>query len=394
MATFFRILKDKPYLIKFAFSVGLSGAIYGIISRAITSSSPYMNQHADKTILFLLPILSNVAPIIGSILGGLMIDSKGRRDVVMGSDILILLGCFLTASILKPEIILMSRVLIGIGFGLSSVATPLYLMEVAPTEIRGSFASDDSPDPLPTLNALTRIYSPERALEEYNILRDMIDSIKANEVDIGNTFWRKVKSGFRTAGVGESLSAIATSMATLVVSLMFSPIQNSLGSSSIFFLNAGFALFGVILLYFILPETNGVRLERMDNGIQLAIIDNVMPEEHPQNEDMGLQEGPQNEDPELPMLSKHRINDDDDSSDGEGDCVAENGKAEESKKVKAKKPKKPKVTVSDAAAKIDADDLSAFLADITASYQGQQESAVSVGEDVQGVHGGEIRRCE
>uniref|UniRef100_A0A2N9EF61 Uncharacterized protein n=1 Tax=Fagus sylvatica TaxID=28930 RepID=A0A2N9EF61_FAGSY len=41
------------------------------------------------------------------------------------------------------------------------------------------------------------------------------------------------------------------------------------------------------------------------------------------------------------------------------------GKAEESKKVKAKKPKKPKVTVSDAAAKIDADDLSAFLADIT-----------------------------
>ncbi|GMY30821.1 DUF2359 domain-containing protein [Fagus crenata] len=92
--------------------------------------------------------------------------------------------------------------------------------------------------------------------------------------------------------------------------------------------------------------------------------------------------------------SKHRINDDDDSSDGEGDHVAENGKAEESKKVKAKKPKKPKVTVSNVAAKIDADDLLAFLADITALYQGQQESAVSVGEDVQGVHSGEIRRCE
>uniref|UniRef100_A0A2N9FCX6 Uncharacterized protein n=1 Tax=Fagus sylvatica TaxID=28930 RepID=A0A2N9FCX6_FAGSY len=77
-------------------------------------------------------------------------------------------------------------------------------------------------------------------------------------------------------------------------------------------------------------------------------------------------------DSDVVSRSKHRINDDD-SSDGEGDRVAENGKAEESKKVKAKKPKKPKVTVSDAAAKIDADDLSAFLADITASYQGQQE---------------------
>lgn len=78
-------------------------------------------------------------------------------------------------------------------------------------------------------------------------------------------------------------------------------------------------------------------------------------------------------DSDVVSRSKHRINDDDDSSDGEGERVAENGKAEESKKVKAKKPKKPKVTVSDAAAKIDADDLSAFLADITASYQGQQE---------------------
>ena len=66
--------------------------------------------------------------------------------------------------------------------------------------------------------------------------------------------------------------------------------------------------------------------------------------------------------------SKHHINDDDNSKDGEGDRVAENGKAEESKKVKAKKLKKPKVTVSDTAAKIDADDLSAFLADITVSF--------------------------
>ena len=73
-------------------------------------------------------------------------------------------------------------------------------------------------------------------------------------------------------------------------------------------------------------------------------------------------------DSDVVSRSKHRINDDDDSSDGEGERVAENGKADESKKVKAKKPKKPKVTVSDAAAKIDADDLSAFLADITVSF--------------------------
>ncbi|CAN4123331.1 unnamed protein product [Withania somnifera] len=62
---------------------------------------------------------------------------------------------------------------------------------------------------------------------------------------------------------------------------------------------------------------------------------------------------------------KHEYED----SDTEG---AENGVVGE-KKEKVKKPKKPKVTVAEAAAKIDAADLAAFLADITVSYESQQE---------------------
>ena len=53
-----------------------------------------------------------------------------------------------------------------------------------------------------------------------------------------------------------------------------------------------------------------------------------------------------------------------DSNDEENERVVENGKAEEAKKVKLKKPKKPKVSVSDAVMKIDANDLSDFLINI------------------------------
>ena len=66
---------------------------------------------------------------------------------------------------------------------------------------------------------------------------------------------------------------------------------------------------------------------------------------------------------DAPVRSKNEF----DSSDEENERVVENGKAEEAKKVKPKKPKKPKVSVSDAAAKIDADDLSAFLVNISVS---------------------------
>jgi hypothetical protein len=70
---------------------------------------------------------------------------------------------------------------------------------------------------------------------------------------------------------------------------------------------------------------------------------------------------------DTPARSKHR-SDDEDAEESEGEGVVDNGKADDAKKVKPKKPKKPKVTVTDAAAKIDADNLSAFLADISVIF--------------------------
>jgi hypothetical protein len=78
-------------------------------------------------------------------------------------------------------------------------------------------------------------------------------------------------------------------MVTLVVSMTFWPMKKKLSSTGIFFLNAGFAFNGLLLLYFVLPKTKGVRLKRINNRIQLARMDNVIPQEDPQNE--GPQEG-------------------------------------------------------------------------------------------------------
>ncbi|RVW66906.1 hypothetical protein CK203_064091 [Vitis vinifera] len=64
---------------------------------------------------------------------------------------------------------------------------------------------------------------------------------------------------------------------------------------------------------------------------------------------------------------------DDDDSDAEIPAGAVDNGGAEVKKVKPKKPKKPKVSVGDAASKMDADDLSAFLLDISASYETHQD---------------------
>ncbi|XP_062107600.1 uncharacterized protein LOC133818622 [Humulus lupulus] len=70
--------------------------------------------------------------------------------------------------------------------------------------------------------------------------------------------------------------------------------------------------------------------------------------------------------------SKRHSDDDDEDSDAEASAPL-NGGGSEPKKVKAKKPKKLKVTVTEAASKIDVDHLETFLAEITASYESQQD---------------------
>ncbi|XP_002527792.2 uncharacterized protein LOC8262524 [Ricinus communis] len=74
-----------------------------------------------------------------------------------------------------------------------------------------------------------------------------------------------------------------------------------------------------------------------------------------------------------PVRSKHHRSDDDEEDDDDSEDGAKGNEKAAEKKVKQKKAKKPKVTVAEAAVKIDASDLAAFLAEISESYEGQQE---------------------
>ncbi|XP_058184337.1 uncharacterized protein LOC131301869 [Rhododendron vialii] len=71
-----------------------------------------------------------------------------------------------------------------------------------------------------------------------------------------------------------------------------------------------------------------------------------------------------------PKVRSDDYDDDDDSDDVE---VVRNGAAADEKKAKVKKVKKPRVTVAEAAAKIDAADLAEFLLEVSGSYEAQQD---------------------
>ncbi|KAI4388918.1 hypothetical protein MLD38_001206 [Melastoma candidum] len=74
---------------------------------------------------------------------------------------------------------------------------------------------------------------------------------------------------------------------------------------------------------------------------------------------------------EAPVVRRKSGEDSEEDSDVE--VSGADAGAGEVKKLRQKKPKKPKVTVSEAAARMDAGDLGAFIAEITACYETQQD---------------------
>ncbi|XP_073280422.1 uncharacterized protein [Primulina huaijiensis] len=79
-------------------------------------------------------------------------------------------------------------------------------------------------------------------------------------------------------------------------------------------------------------------------------------------------------DDEIPVRSRKKWGDEEDGDvSSDADVDAKENNAAEAYKEKPKKVKKPKVTVAEAAAKIDDSDLASFLSGVSESYEGKQD---------------------
>jgi MFS family permease len=79
--------------------------------------------------------------VLGSLIGSWPADRFGRRPTLLAVGVLFLvsaLGCGLAPNV---EIFIIARFIGGLGIGISTVAAPLYISEIAPPERRGRLAA-------------------------------------------------------------------------------------------------------------------------------------------------------------------------------------------------------------------------------------------------------------
>ncbi|EOY27649.1 Inositol transporter 2 isoform 2 [Theobroma cacao] len=79
--------------------------------------------------------------IIGAAVGGWMNDRYGRRTAILIADFLFLIGAVIMASAPSAPLLIVGRIFVGLGVGMASMTSPLYISEASPAKIRGALVS-------------------------------------------------------------------------------------------------------------------------------------------------------------------------------------------------------------------------------------------------------------
>jgi len=79
--------------------------------------------------------------LFGALAGGTSSDYIGRRRTNIVAGMSFIAGSLLSATAPNVDVLIASRVVIGLGIGLTSVAAPMYIAELSPARNRGKLVS-------------------------------------------------------------------------------------------------------------------------------------------------------------------------------------------------------------------------------------------------------------
>ncbi|QCX37687.1 D-xylose transporter XylE [Aureibaculum algae] len=154
---------NSAYLLKLTLVATLGGLLFGydtaVISGTVSSLDSFfvkpfgLSEVAANSRLGMVVSSALIGCIIGGLFGGVVSKSLGRKKGLILAGILFLfsaIGSSMPELFMKPigegdhsfiYIFVVYRIIGGIGVGLASMLSPLYIAEIAPAKVRGKLVS-------------------------------------------------------------------------------------------------------------------------------------------------------------------------------------------------------------------------------------------------------------
>ncbi|KAI4295477.1 hypothetical protein L6164_035522 [Bauhinia variegata] len=136
----------NPYVLRLAFSAGIGGLLFGYDTGVISGALLYIRDEfkdVDRKTWLQEAIVSMalVGAIIGAAVGGWINDRFGRKIAILLADALFFIGAVVMAAAGSSAVLIVGRVFVGLGVGMASMASPIYISEASPTRVRGALVA-------------------------------------------------------------------------------------------------------------------------------------------------------------------------------------------------------------------------------------------------------------
>lgn len=117
----------------------LGGLLFGYDTGVISGAELFFKNDFTLSTFALEVIVSGVlaGAAAGALAGGRLADVFGRRRLLIATAIIFAAGAILCAIASSAAMLIIGRIIVGIGIGLSSGTVPVYISEVSPAHARG-----------------------------------------------------------------------------------------------------------------------------------------------------------------------------------------------------------------------------------------------------------------
>lgn len=130
-------------------SAGLSGLLFGFDTGVISSTlvsigSDLSNRPLSTTDKSIITAITSLLALISAPSTGYFADRYGRKSAILGPALLFAVGALVQAFSFKVWTMAVGRALVGAAVGVGSCAVPMYIVELAPAELRGRLVTVQS----------------------------------------------------------------------------------------------------------------------------------------------------------------------------------------------------------------------------------------------------------
>ena len=137
-------LRDTRRMNQFvSVAAAVAGLLFGLDIGVIAGALPFITDHFTLSNRLQEWVVSSMmlGAAIGALFNGWLSFRLGRKYSLMVGAILFVAGSIGSAFATNVEVLLLSRVLLGVAVGIASYTAPLYLSEMASENVRGKMIS-------------------------------------------------------------------------------------------------------------------------------------------------------------------------------------------------------------------------------------------------------------